>query len=76
MTDTKRDGLHRAAVLTFMAAVTAVLLALAFGQTGRGAAGLPGVVVYSFAAGFGIEFVASAWRARERPAAVRRTRDG
>jgi hypothetical protein len=60
MTETTREKRHRAAVLMFMAAVTAVLLALAFGQAARGAAGLPAVVVYAFAAGFGLEFIGSA----------------
>lgn len=68
-----REKLHRTAVLVFMAGVTAVLLALAFGQTARGAAGLPATVVYAFAAGFGLEFVGSVWSTRGRAAGEGRT---
>ncbi len=50
--------------LAFMAAVTTCLLAFVFTQAGRGVAGLPGAVVYAFAAGFGLEFVSSAWTGR------------
>jgi len=57
---------HRLAVLAFMAAVTVCLLALVFGQATRGPSGLPGAVVYAFAAGFGLEFVSSAWTGRWR----------
>jgi hypothetical protein len=45
-----------------MAVVTISLIALAFSQPARGAAGVPGLLVYSFAAGFGLEFLGSAWR--------------
>ncbi len=58
------DRVHRLIVLAFMAAVTACLLAFVFGQASRGPAGLPGVVVYAFAAGFGLEFLGSAWTGR------------
>ena len=61
-TRTSWEKLHRSAVLAFMAMVTVGLVALALGQSGSGAAGVPGLVVYSFAAGFGLEFVGSAWR--------------
>ena len=71
MTETKTERWHRAAVLTFMAAVTIGLLALVFAQAGRGAAGLMGTLVYGLAAGFGLEFVGSAWSGRWR-----RTGDG
>jgi hypothetical protein len=64
MMETKRETLHRLAVLTFMAIVTACLLALVFGQTARGAAALPGIAVYALAAGFGLEFIGSAWTGR------------
>ena len=51
-----------------MASVTIGLLALAFGHAARGAPGLAEVVVYSFAAGFGLEFLGSAWAGqRQRP---------
>ncbi len=52
--------------LAFMAAVTACLLAVVFGQAARGPEGLPAVVVYSFAAGFGLEFVCAGWAGRRR----------
>lgn len=47
--------------LIFVASVTVCLLAFAFGQAARGVSGLPGMVVYSFAAGFGLEFMGAAW---------------
>ena len=51
-----------------MAMVTVGLIALALAQSDSGAAAVPGIVVYSFAAGFGLEFVGSAWRGnRARP---------
>jgi hypothetical protein len=55
--------------LTFMAAVTACLLAFVFIQAAKGPGGVPGVVVYALGAGFGLEFVSAAWtgRWRERP---------
>ena len=52
---------QRLAVLAFMAGVTACLLALVFAQATRGPNGLLGAVVYAFGAGFGLEFVSSAW---------------
>ena len=61
MTRTRRDKLHRSAVLAFMAVVTIGLLGLAFAEAGQGAAGWVEVVVYSLAAGFGLEFLGSAW---------------
>ena len=63
MTRARRDKLHRSAVLAFMAVVTICLLALAFSRPGQGAAGWLESVVYSLAAGFGLEFVAAAWTA-------------
>ncbi len=58
--------------LAFMSVVTACLLAFVFGQAATGPAGLPAVVVYSFAAGFGLEFVSAAWTGRS-PAPTRRS---
>jgi hypothetical protein len=55
---------QRLAVLAFMALVTACLLALVFAQATRGPNGLPGVVMYAFGAGFGLEFVSAAWTGR------------
>lgn len=63
MTRTRRDRLHRSAVLAFMAVVTICVLALAFSRPERGAAGWLGTAVYSLAAGFGLEFLGSAWTA-------------
>jgi hypothetical protein len=39
-------------------------LAFAFSQAARGPAGIPGVVVYGFAASFGLEYVSSVWTGR------------
>jgi hypothetical protein len=55
---------RRYAELVFVALVTACLLAFVFSQAARGPAGLPGVVVYGFAAGFGLEYVSSVWTGR------------
>jgi len=55
---------RRYAELAFVALVTAVLLAFVFGQASRGLGGLPGVVVYGFAAAFGLEYVSSVWTGR------------
>lgn len=55
---------HRYAQLIFMAAVTAILLASVFEQTAAGFGGIPGMVVYAFAAGFGLEFVSAIWTGR------------
>ena len=63
MTRARRDKLHRSAVLAFMAVVTICLLALAFSSPGPGAAGWLESGVYSLAAGFGLEFLGSAWTA-------------
>jgi len=51
----------RHAGLLFVASVTVCLLALVPGQAARGAEGLAGLLVYAFAAGFGLEFVGAAW---------------
>ena len=52
--------------LTFMAAVTACLLAFVFIQAAKGPTGIPGAVLYALAAGFGLEFVSAAWTGRWR----------
>jgi hypothetical protein len=55
---------HRVAVLAFMGAVTAYLLALVFEQATQGPAGLLGGAIYALTAGFGLEFVGSVWTGR------------
>jgi hypothetical protein len=55
---------HRYVQLAFVATVTAILLASVFEQTGAGIRGIPGMVVYAFAAGFGLEFISSVWTGR------------
>ena len=50
--------------LVFVAAVTACLLTFVFDQAASGVAGLAGMVVWSFAAGFGLEFVCALWSGR------------
>ena len=55
---------HRVAILAFMGAVTACLLALVFEQATQGPSGLLGGVVFALAAGFGLEFVSSLWTGR------------
>ena len=55
---------RRYSELVFVALVTSCLLAFVFGQAARGPAGLPGVVIYGFAAGFGLEYVIAAWTGR------------
>lgn len=53
--------MHRSALLTFMAVVTICLVALAFSRPGAGATEWLGTVVYSLAAGFGLEYLGTAW---------------
>lgn len=55
---------RRYAELAFVALVTACLLAFVFSQAARGPVALPGVVVYGFAASFGLEYVSSVWTGR------------
>lgn len=62
--------------VVFVGAVTAILLAFVFEQAARGFAGLPGVFVYSLAAGFGLEFVSSIWAGRWRGRARQRQLQG
>ena len=50
-----------------MTVVTALLLALVADGTRRGLQGLPGMLVYAFAAGFGLESVSASWRGCRRP---------
>ena len=50
--------------LVYVALVTALLLALVAELSIRGPTALPGVLVYSLGAGFGLEFVCSGWAAR------------
>jgi hypothetical protein len=57
-------AVRRHAELAFVGLVTACLLAFVLGQAARGAAGLPGVLVYGFAAAFGLEYVSSVWTGR------------
>ena len=64
MRENSMHRVHRLAVLAFMAAVTACLLALVFEQAIRGPSGLLNGVIYALAAGFGLEFVSSAWTGR------------
>lgn len=47
--------------LIFMVLVTAMVLALVAEQARRGLDGLPGMVIYSLTAGFGLEFVTAVW---------------
>jgi hypothetical protein len=56
---------RRYAQLTFMAGVTAVLLASVFHQTDAGISGIPGMVVYALGAGFGLEYVTAIWLRRD-----------
>lgn len=58
------EKVNRLASLIFVLAVTVCLVAFAFVQAARGPSGLLGVVVYAFAAGFGLEFVGAAWTGR------------
>lgn len=61
--------------LAFMATTTIVLLAFTFDQAGRGLEGLPTAVVYALTAGFGLEFIRSAWIAgAQRPPGQREAR--
>ncbi len=50
--------------LVFVAVVTACLLTFVYHQASEGPSGLAGMVVWSFAAGFGLEFVCAAWAGR------------
>ena len=67
MRDTARRNARQYAEFVFVAVVTALLLALVADGTRRGFGWLPAMLVFSFAAGFGLEFVSSSWRGRWRP---------
>ena len=64
MTREKRERASRILALAYMAAVTAFLLTLAFAAAAKGPSGIPGLLVYALAAGFGLEFVAASWTGR------------
>jgi hypothetical protein len=49
------------AVMAFMAAVTCYLLAVVFSGATAGSGRLDEVIVFGFAAAFGLEFLWSAW---------------
>ena len=59
--------------LVFVAVVTACLLTFVFDQAATGMGSLAGMVVWSFAAGFGLEFVCAAWSGRARGGSRRRS---
>ena len=62
---------ERVAVLVYMASVTSFVLALLFASAAAGALTGGELFVYALAAGFGLEFVLSAWPTlwrREPPA--------
>ena len=48
--------------LAFVACVSVIVLSLLAAETARGSAGVHRIVVYAFAAGFGLEFVSATWR--------------
>lgn len=76
MTENAMHRMHRLAMLAFMGAVTACLLALVFEQATRGPSGLLGGAVFALAAGFGLEFVGSVWTGRaEGPTRLDPSRD-
>ena len=59
--------------LVFVALVTACLLTFVFDQAASGLAGLRGMVVWSLAAGFGLEFVCAFWSGRASGSGRRRS---
>lgn len=61
MRETTLQRTLRYVPLIFMVLVTATVLALVVEQARRGLEGVPGMVVYSLTAGFGLEFVTSVW---------------
>ena len=70
MREITMQRMNRYAGLAVVASVTVCLLAFVFGQAGRGLEGVPGMVVYAFAAGFGLEFMGAAWTGVWRSAAL------
>jgi hypothetical protein len=65
---TRKESAGRIGQLAFMAAVTALLVALTL-RAAAGPGGIAAATVYAFAAGFGLEFVGSAWTGRGKPPA-------
>ena len=62
-----RDAIvNRYLPLVYVGLVTALLLALVAEQATRRPAAVPGVLVCALAAGFGLEFVWSAWAPARR----------
>jgi len=59
--------------LVFVAMVTACLLTFVLDQATNGLSGLAGMVVWSFAAGFGLEFVCAFWSGRADGSGRRRS---
>ncbi len=72
MRETTVQRMNRYVGLAFVAAVTVCLLAFVFGQAAKGLDGAPGMVVYAFAAGFGLEFMGAAWTGVWRQRGARR----
>ncbi len=64
MEETTMEKTHRLTSLVFVFGVTTCLIAFVYLQAARGLPGLPGVIVYAFAAGFGLEFLGAAWTGR------------
>jgi len=64
MEETTVEKTHRLTGLVFVFAVTTCLVAFVYVQAARGLPGLAGVIVYGFAAGFGLEFLGAAWTGR------------
>ena len=62
MNENMIDTIRSCARTAFVAAVTAAMLALTLVHAQRGGAGIANVVAYALTAGFGLEFVGSAWR--------------
>lgn len=61
-TTARRVQSHAGAL--FVATVTTCLVAFVLTQMARGLPGVPAALLYAFAAGFGLEFLGSAWTGR------------
>jgi len=72
MRETTVQRMNRYVGLALVASVTVCLLAFVFGQAAAGVSGVPGMVVYAFAAGFGLEFMGAAWTGAWRERGSRR----
>ena len=72
MRETTVQRLNRYVGLTLVASVTVCLLAFVIALAGDGVSGVPGMVVYAFAAGFGLEFMGAAWTGAWRERGARR----